>query len=125
MGHPKTSRRIRGTYPEISDAARQLRRRMTDAEEALWKLLRRNKLDGMRFRRQHAVGRFILDFYCPDRKIAVEVDGSIHEDQRDYDQSRDEVLSQYGIRVIRFQNDEVLKDSDSVLERILRFSKDR
>jgi len=73
----KTTSRIRGTTPEIEAAARRLRRNMTPAEQKLWNALRGKQLDGLKFRAQHPVGPFVLDFWCPARKLVVEVDGGV------------------------------------------------
>jgi very-short-patch-repair endonuclease len=110
---------MRGRTPEMLQASRRLRSEMTEAEEALWAGLRRDGIRGMRFRRQHAIGRFILDFYCPAHKLAVEVDGAVHDvpDQAEYDAARTEALNQLGIRVIRVRNEEV-NDIFTVLARI-------
>ena len=114
----KTTRRIRGTTPEIEAAARRLRRAMTPVELALWQALRGKQLDGLKFRPQHPVGQFILDFWCPACRLAVELDGGAHAGQQQQDQARTEKLEEYGYRVIRFRNEEVLYDLPSVLERI-------
>jgi very-short-patch-repair endonuclease len=114
----KTTSRIRGTTPEIEIAARQLRRNMTPAELKLWNALRNRQLDGLKFRPQHPVGPFILDFWCPACKLVVELDGEIHDKQTDYDEARTQQLQAYGYRVIRFRNEEVLNDLASVLEQI-------
>ena len=106
------------TSTSIHQAAKELRRPMTEAEEVLWSALRRNQVAGLHFRRQHATGRFILDFYCAARKLCVEVDGSIHDEQRERDQARTNALAYQGIRVIRFRNEEVLSDLASVVNRI-------
>jgi len=101
------------------EAARHLRKHMTPAERALWQRLRRNQLDGWHFRRQHPVGSFIVDFFCAKAKLVVEVDGGIHQQQRAYDAERTRLLEGVkGYRVIRFSNDEVLNDIESVLARI-------
>ncbi|MEA5472124.1 endonuclease domain-containing protein [Spirulina sp. 06S082] len=110
--------RIRGTTPEIELAARKLRDRLTPAEFYLWQALRNKQLGGLRFRCQHPVGRFILDFYCPSCKLAVEVDGGIHDRQFEYDTARTEHLQQYGYRVIRFSNERVMNNIEAVLEEI-------
>src|SRR4051812_36794529 len=81
-------------------AARGLRRDLTPAERALWAALRGRQLGGMKFRRQHLVGPYILDFCCPDHRLVVEVDGGVHEQQADYDESRTEHLNTYGYRVL-------------------------
>jgi very-short-patch-repair endonuclease len=115
----KTTSRIRGTTPEIEAAARRLRRNMTPAEKKLWEALRGKQLGGLKFRAQHPVGPFILDFYCPACKLAVELDGGVHEDQTAHDAARTRQLNDYGYNVIRFRNEEVLGDLPSVLDRIL------
>ncbi|HEY9867286.1 MAG TPA: DUF559 domain-containing protein, partial [Candidatus Obscuribacterales bacterium] len=98
----KDSIRIRGTHQEIEEAARRLRRELTPAESILWEALRGRQLDGLKFRCQHPVGKFILDFYCPSVKLVIEVDGGIHDQQQEYDQARTEKLEAFGYRVLRF-----------------------
>ncbi|WP_420126400.1 endonuclease domain-containing protein [Longimicrobium sp.] len=102
----------------ILDAAKVHRQDPTAAEAVLWAALRRQQLGGLGFRRQHPVGRFILDFYCPRKKLCVELDGPIHEGREMMDQARTEALGTLNIRVIRFRNEEVLTDLPSVLNRI-------
>ncbi|MEA3349602.1 MAG: endonuclease domain-containing protein [Chloroflexota bacterium] len=119
----KTTPRIRGTTPQIEAEARRLRHNMTPAERALWEALRGKKLDGLKFRAQHPVGSFILDFWCPSRKLVVEVDGNVHQVQEEYDEARTKHLESYGYRVVRFHNDEVLTGLSSVLERISEAAK--
>jgi very-short-patch-repair endonuclease len=101
---------------QIRTRAKQLRREETTAETWLWNGLR--GWDFAKFRRQHPVDRFILDFYCPAVKLAVEVDGSVHDDQKERDEARTAVLRARGIEVIRFTNDEVMADTRAVLHRI-------
>jgi very-short-patch-repair endonuclease len=113
-----TTGRVRGTTPEIEQAAREMREHPTQAEAVLWQALSGRKLCGLKFRRQHPVGSVVLDFYCPACKLAIELDGAVHDHQRDHDASRTDSLMQYGYRVIRFQNEEVLQNLDAVLERI-------
>ncbi len=110
----------KGARPSTYKNANSLRRRATEAEEKLWPFLRNRKLNGLKFRRQHPVDRFILDFYCHECKLAVELDGGIHDSayQQLYDEARTAILNRHGIRVIRFRNEEVLKDPQSVLEKI-------
>ena len=91
---------------------------MTEAEQVLWNALRYRKARGLRFRRQHPVGRFVLDFFCPSLKLAIELDGAVHDTQAERDQERTRVLEAAGCRVLRFRNDEVLCDLPSVLRRI-------
>jgi very-short-patch-repair endonuclease len=86
--------------------AKSLRRTMTEPERALWHVLRRNR-QGPHFRRQHAVGPYILDFYCAEAKLCVEVDGPVHTEQVEHDRRRTEWLNGQGIRVIRFAVEDV------------------
>ena len=114
----KGSRRIRGTTQEIEAAAVDLRREMTPAEQRLWTALRNRQLNGLKFRVQHAIGPFILDFCCPSCRLVIEVDGDIHDLQQERDQARTEQLISYGYRVIRFRNEEIMNDLRPVLARI-------
>jgi very-short-patch-repair endonuclease len=109
---------MRGTTPGVEAAARQLRRGMTPAERVLWAALRDRQLAGLKFRRQHAVGPFVLDFYCPASRLVVELDGGVHDGQVEQDQARTEHLTGYGYRVLRFRNEEVLGDLEAVLGQI-------
>jgi very-short-patch-repair endonuclease len=111
-------RRIRRIIPPILHAAREQRQHATSAEEVLWSALRRQQIRGLPFRRQHPVGHFIPDFYCPRKKLRVELDGGIHDDQRERDAARTEALARLKIRDIRFRNEEVLSDLASVVQRI-------
>ena len=106
--------------PEFLARVRQLRRNATDAESLLWQLLRNRQLDGWKFRRQHPIGPYILDFYCDEARLAVELDGSQHAEpaQANYDIERTQALETGGIRVLRFWNNEVLKNTNAVLQEI-------
>jgi very-short-patch-repair endonuclease len=115
----RMGKRIRGTTPGVEEAARQLRWRLTPAERALWQALQRQQLGGLRFRCQHPVGPYVLDFYCPAHKLVVEVDGEVHAEQIDQDAHRTAHLEAYGYQVLRFRNDEVLTNLPSVLDRIV------
>jgi very-short-patch-repair endonuclease len=114
------SERIRGTTASIDNAAKQLRKTITPAEQQLWQALRGGKLAGLKFRRQHPVGNFILDFYCAVHKLVVEVDGGIHETQIEYDAARTIELESYGYTIMRFTNDRVLQELETVLAEILQ-----
>lgn len=105
---------------ELFQFARELRERATQAEKVLWEELRMKKLDGFKFRRQHPIGIYILDFYCHNRKLAVELDGKYHlnKDQIKYDIIRTSHLNEVGIKEIRFKNEEVLNDLENVLGKI-------
>ena len=109
-------KRVRGTTRELDARARELRHAPTRAEDLLWNYLRGWKL--AKFRRQHPVDRFILDFYCASAKLCVEMDGGVHDAQQERDAIRTEFLNARGIRVIRFRNEEMLEDPRSVLRRI-------
>jgi very-short-patch-repair endonuclease len=98
--------------------AKELRRQMTEAELILWQHLRRNQLRGFHFRRQQVIDGFIADFYCHAAGLVIEVDGGVHGEQAGYDEERDRVLAQRGLRVLRIGNDEVRRDLDGVLGRI-------
>jgi very-short-patch-repair endonuclease len=99
-------------------AARDLCRRSTVAERALWELIRGRRIAGLKFRRQHPVRGWVLDFACIERQLAIEVDGSIHESQVEDDLRRTVSLQEMGNRVIRFSNDDVLCTIDSMLAAI-------
>lgn len=107
----------RTSRPQL-DAARDLRRRQTPAEGCLWAYLRAGQLDGYRFRRQQPVGPYIADFYCAVARLAVELDGPIHERQREYDAEHDAYLAAHGLRVLRFTNDAALNNLDATLNTI-------
>ncbi|MGE0876669.1 MAG: endonuclease domain-containing protein [Burkholderiales bacterium] len=99
--------------------ARVLRRQATDAERRLWRELRGSRFMNMKFRRQHPIGRYVADFACVEAKLVVEVDGSQHLDREaSQDAERTRVLNARGYRVLRFWNNDVLKHTEAVLERI-------
>ncbi|HJY63471.1 MAG TPA: leucine--tRNA ligase [Ignavibacteria bacterium] len=101
----------------LKENARKNRKNPTDAEAVIWELLR-DKRTGFKFRRQHAIDDFIVDFVCIDKKLVVEIDGGIHENQKEQDALRTSVLKDKGFRVIRFTNDEVLFKFEDVIEKI-------
>ena len=96
--------------------SRQLRKNMTDVERLLWLKIRSRQLLGYRFRRQHPIKNYIVDFVCLDSKLIIELDGGQHIDQHDYDERRDKVLNQEGFEVLRFWNNEIIENLDGVLE---------
>lgn len=102
------------------DHARALRHGQTDAERTLWSRLRHRGLLGRKFRRQHEMGPYVVDFACTDARLVVELDGGQHLDQAACDARRTRWLEQEGYRVLRFWNDEVLQRLDEVLEQIVR-----
>ncbi|MGA2089316.1 MAG: DUF559 domain-containing protein [Stellaceae bacterium] len=98
--------------------ARRLRQTPTEAESRLWMRLRRKQLDGFRFRRQQPMGRYIVDFFCPEARLIIEIDGGQHMDRKKADAVRTSWLEEKGYRVIRFWNNDVLANTDGVLLRI-------
>ena len=113
--HTNTAKAI---YDKTKVLSRDMRRESTPAEKHLWQRLRKEQLLGFKFRRQHTIDRFIVDFYCAKAHLVVEVDGNIHNEQQEADQHRTEVLESLGLRVLRFTNGEVLQQTDAVIERI-------
>ena len=103
---------------KLKPVARQMRRQPTPSESQLWHRLRDRKL-GYRFRRQHPIGRFIVDFYCAQAQLVVEVDGPVHEYTPEEDAVRQEFLEAQGLRVLRFTNEEVSASLDNVVKRII------
>ena len=99
------------------ERAKELRREMTPAEKLLWQEVRANKL-GVRFRRQQVIQGFIVDFYCHQAGLVVEVDGDVHDLQKEEDERREKVLAEMGLRIVRFRNDEVVRDVSAVVGRI-------
>jgi very-short-patch-repair endonuclease len=100
--------------------ARELRKTATEAERVLWNFLRNRKLDGLKFRRQHRIDRFILDFYCAEKRLGIEIDGSVHDTptQQERDAERTKELEERGIRLLRFKNRTVTQEIASVLAAI-------
>ena len=101
--------------------ARELRREMTPAEKILWHEVRANKL-GIHFRRQQVIAGFIVDFYCHKAGLVVEVDGDIHVIQQEEDVRREKVLNEMGLRIIRFRNEEVLRNLPMVIVKLIELT---
>lgn len=103
----------------MHENAKVLRKNMTEAEDRLWQRIRKEKL-GVKFRRQHMIDKYIADFYCHECKLVIEVDGGYHNnpEQIEYDAIRTFEIEEYGIKVIRFTNSEVLSNIDWVLQEI-------
>ena len=106
--------------PHIDDFAKTLRKRSTDAENLLWKHLRAKRLMGLKFRRQEPIGKYIVDFVCHEKKIIIELDGGQHSEESEKDQERDEWFRSEGFRVLRFWNNDVLGQTEEILEIILK-----
>jgi very-short-patch-repair endonuclease len=100
---------------------RELRNNSTDAERKIWSILKNKQINGLRFLRQYSVGKYILDFYCPTIRLAIEIDGGQHneEEEINYDNGRTLYLKQNDIRVLRFWNNEVLNNIEGVWEKIM------
>lgn len=109
----------------LKNRRKELRTNQTDAEEKLWLFLKNKEFQGLKFFRQYSVGGYILDFYCPKLRIGVELDGSQHNKKeiKDYDKNRERILQASNIKIIRFWNDEVMRDVEKVLEKIHLFTK--
>ena len=109
---------------KMRDRRRQLRRKSTAPEQILWSRIRNRQLNNLKFRRQYGVGRYIIDFYCPEAKLAIEVDGDNHFNQNAMkrDQEREEHIKQFNITFLRFNNKEVVENINGVLETISKFS---
>ena len=105
---------------DLHPLARRLRRGQTDAERLLWSKLRARRTLGLKFRRQAPIGPYIVDFVCFEQKLVIELDGGGHgaESQRAYDERRTKWLNEQGFTVLRFWDNEVLQETESVLERI-------
>jgi very-short-patch-repair endonuclease len=110
-----------GAGKNIFARAYELRNNMTDAENALWEVLKRKDIYNVRFKRQHPIDIFIVDFYCHKCKLAIEVDGDIHLEKEviDYDDGRAHDIEKFGVKILRFTNNEVLENIESVKQCIL------
>jgi len=106
--------------PQLKMTVRTLRKNMTDSELKLWSRIRRKQMHGLQFYRQRPIGHYIVDFYCPQAQLVLEVDGSGHMNKyrSDKDQYRDNYLKQQGVRVLRFDNLQILNQIDAVIEKI-------
>ncbi len=108
----------------LKEIRRRLRKDSTPSEDILWQEVRNGKLNGLKFKRQHSIGNYIVDFYCATARLVIEVDGEIHlaYDQQEKDKLRDENLIDMGFKIIRFTNDEIVFNIDSVIKKILEKS---
>ena len=109
-----------GAKASVHQHAKELRATPTEAEQKLWALLRNRQVKGKKFRRQHALADYVLDFYCHECKLAIELDGNHHnsDEAKEYDQARTVLLNEHGITVLRFWNKEVIKETEKVLQKI-------
>jgi len=109
---------LKRAKPKTYERARALRKELTPAERKLWSVLRGNKLNGVSFRRQHAIGNYIVDFVSIKKKLIIELDGSQHLEQTEYDEERTRYLESQGYKIIRFWNNQVEKEMDGVVQAI-------
>lgn len=111
----------------LKEYRRELRNNPTHGEKELWNGLRKKRTDGYKFRRQHSIGPFIADFYCPELKLVIEVDGASHEipEQKAYDANRTEYFASQEIQEIRFTDGEVLFSVDRCMEKIMKWIEER
>jgi very-short-patch-repair endonuclease len=116
---PKSIITKQRVHSEMVARAVRMRRNMTSAEKKLWDHLRSGRLDGFHFRRQQIIEPYIVDFYCHQSGLVVEVDGSSHNNRKEYDRERDAYLNEQGLRVLRILNTQVDKEIESVLRVIL------
>ena len=108
---------------QFEERRKSLRKTLTTAEATLWNLLKGKQLEGRKFRRQHGVGKYILDFYCSSERLAIELDGEHHftDEGFAYDEKRTQYLNNLKIRVIRFENEEVFQSPEGVLAEIKKY----
>ncbi len=113
--------------PRIKGIAKSLRRPLTPAENRFWYYVRNRRMLGLKFRRQHPLGRFIADFYCHELKLVVEIDGTIHDLKhiQEYDLERETQIKNLGLTVLRFSNDDVFRNGDFIEREIRSFSETR
>lgn len=111
-------------YASLAEKARELREKQTPAESTFWELAKSRQIGGLKFRRQHQIGDYIVDFYCHEFKIVVEFDGAIHATERlqKHDKKRDAFLKSLGCKVLRFPNEEIFEDTEKILQQIISSS---
>ncbi|MBS1576389.1 MAG: endonuclease domain-containing protein [Bacteroidetes bacterium] len=112
----------KGAIGKLFEYSRELRQVSTEAEKLLWSELRNRKLNGLKFRRQHPVDKYVADFYCHEKRLVIELDGVVHDkkENKEYDQARTIELAGLKINVLRFRNDEVENDIEKVLTKIIQ-----
>lgn len=107
-------------HPSLGERRRTLRASLTPAEAALWRVLQRSQLQGRKFRRQHSIGPYIVDFYCPSERLVIELEGSAHDSEQaaDRDEARERFLNTAGLAVLRLENKPVFENPEGVLQLI-------
>ncbi len=114
-----------GLWAKLKPLARQMRKKLTLAEALFWQRLRKRQVLGHKFRRQHAIERFIVDFYCRDARLVVEVDGPIHQYTQEEEAIRQTFLESQELEVIRFSNQEIVQHISRIVERVTEALKER
>jgi len=114
----------KANHPQQKDTRKSLRRNMTPAEAALWRALRGRGAGGWKFRRQQGIGPYVLDFYCPELRLCVELDGSSHDYRFEYDEQRTAFLGEQGIRVVWFRNEQVWASIEGIVAEIVRIGRE-
>lgn len=109
---------LKRATPKSYERARALRKELTPAERKLWAYLRGNQLSGVSFRRQHAIGNYIVDFVSIKKKLIIELDGSQHLEQQEYDTERTKYLESQGYKVVRFWNNQVERGMDGIIQKL-------
>ena len=112
--------RAQFNHPKLKDRRKELRKNQTDAERILWQKIKNKQINNLKFFRQYSVGPYILDFFCPKFRLAIELDGGGHskEEVKIYDQERSVYLLEQDIQILRFWNNDVVKDIEGVLHKI-------
>ncbi len=104
-------------FLSTKEKRRYLRNNMTESEEVLWDAIKQDAL-GVRFRRQFSIGHYIVDFYCPRKKLVIETDGGVHSSQKEYDEIRNKFMKDFNIKVLRFRNDQIKNSLNEVIVQI-------
>ena len=118
-----SSKLFYGASAATLQKAKELRKTLTPAERRLWEVLQNRKLDGYKFRRQHPIYKYIADFYCHELSLVIELDGGVHDglEQKEHDLNRDQVIQEFGIRILRIKNEEVMSEMGDVIRKIKGF----
>jgi len=113
-----------GAKPSLFKLAKELRKTQTEAEKILWSKLNKNQISGLQFRRQHPIDKFITDFFCPKIKLAIEIDGSIHDipEYHIHDLGRSDIIKDFGITIVRFTNEQIINEIDYTVNQIEKIS---
>ncbi len=114
---------LKHNAPSLKIRRQELRSTMTPAEIRLWQAIKQRQFNGLKFRRQHSVGPYIVDFYCPSAKLVIELDGAVHDSESawQYDKHRTALITSFGLRVLRFENRAVMENLDGVLNLIREY----